>query len=247
MTIIASSSPEIKALSESFPIAPSFPKEIDFSDYSMFGSSSSCSRSTVNENHRHRNPHPFVSPRRVSSSDIDDDSEHLGESRNQNQSKSSKLETTTPEKGTNRNMSNATDQQHYHDMDSGVDELALYMERHTLGIDSPICSPNVSSQKDNVCPMEEEKTPSTNNRSNSFNFNTAMKDSQQQQQRRYRSLSSIERPACHRRVSFDSLPSPAEIVASPILLNPPAPSSKRAHSCTNDDSRSPLAMDYSIF
>ena len=255
LAIIASSSPEIKALSESFPITPSFPKEIDFTDSSMFGSASSSSQLTMNENDRHhqhqqqyRNSYPFVSPLWVSSSDIEDNCEHLSESGNRHQSNPSKVETKTREE-TNHNTSNRAEQQHYHDMDTDVDELALYMERQTLGID---CSPTATSQKENVCPMEEETTPSTNNRSNSFNFKSATKESQQQQQQRHqrrhhRSLSSIERPGCHRRISFNSLPSPAEIVASPILLNPPIPSSKRSRSYTNDDGPSPLAMDFPIF
>jgi hypothetical protein len=229
MAIIASSSPEIKALSDQ-PIAPSYPHEINFDLFQDQPAKKGDvdSKSTTNDGSLH---HPnYESPVATKTFERDMVNHHRP------------LRGATPSGQMEREDAFMDD----------ADELALYMEQSTIGDSRP--TRLLLGQKENVMPRFDfgAKTPEASNTTHShggeFTFKSAMRSTEP---RRHRSLNSVgKRPSFHRRVSFDSLPSPAEITSTPQQRPLHRPSLQHI-TCNFERSKSfelgtksPLAMDF---
>ncbi|KAG7338107.1 hypothetical protein IV203_016964 [Nitzschia inconspicua] len=138
--------------------------------------------------------------------------------------------------------------------DDEADGLAKYLQQQNIAaeIRSPI-PPTIGEPKENLSPTFgfHDKTPEISNqtrRENNLTFKSALR----KETRRHRSLSFVagcpeqrQLNTMHRRVSFDSLPSPAEI-ASLHALHSPA-TSKPTLNALAPPGKSPLAMDFPFY
>jgi hypothetical protein len=199
MTIIASTSPEIKALG-GFPITPNFPNEVNFESFhrrqgsldSLFSVDSDSVASIVER--------PFHTPMRT-----DSQSEYDGNGLSQ-------FNTVTPQ-DCNANEEESAFMEE-------ADALCIVMKKQNLG------SEGIEDR------MQYNHFSSLNSRCASFEQRIKIPRGHGC---RHMTSPSLDRLSMHRRVSFSSLPSPAEI-ASPEIASRPAHSPftpRRAASCNN--------------
>lgn len=224
MAIIASSSPEIKALTSKPIVTPNSPR-----DQEPIPQVSNVSSPIASV------PSPVLT---ATTDHIGDQIHIMNQSKSKVGRDSLHMCTGTPNRTVHINA---------------TDELALYLDKLTIEMDPPTSTETVNEEehKENVTLLYEyhDKTPETSNRSSgvSFTFKSSMR---KEINRRHRSLSSLgvrnrrtEQHSFHRRVSFNSLPSPAEIAESPTRL-PPIRTSPETSSTSIPTGKSPLAMDF---
>jgi hypothetical protein len=229
MAIIARSSPEIKALVEDHPGTPCLPHEINFEFCEQPGGSSEYVIPSSPEVHR-----AFVSP--LPSMD------HISD---ENCSQSHEMRKSSDAAKCNCQQSDPK-------LDD-ADELALYMQRQSLSpeIRSPPPHTSTGEYKENLSPpfSYEDKTPETSNRSSSagsFTFRSALrKESRRHQSLSSETVSQKRRPSFHRRVSFNSLPSPSDI-ASPRAQHVPVSINSSKPTSGAPPGKSPLAMEFPL-
>jgi hypothetical protein len=193
MTIIASTSPEIKALNLLSP--PTFPDEIKFESShrrldsldSLFSADSTCESSIVER--------PFVSPMMASMDHEDGRSDH-------SEIKRVSILEIDADAAESAFMEEA-------------DALCFFMKRQSLG---GLGTEDRINHKENVYSNLNTSRSSIESRATISPGHVPQFTSPFH-----------ERPSMHRRVSFTSLPSPAEIV-SPVVASPPTryPASPRA-------------------
>mmetsp|Transcript_27707 Transcript_27707/g.45817 ORF Transcript_27707/g.45817 Transcript_27707/m.45817 type:complete len:297 (-) Transcript_27707:708-1598(-) len=218
LAIIASTSPEIKALSAvDLPITPVFPHEINFDSYHV-----------NTEGHQSIPLEVSLTPSLTSFEKEDDRESELQEKEEVECQEDDRLSSESP------SPSDGDPQLHE------VDELVLYMEQSLSSFAMDDCSQIVSNRKENLRPcdeldMEDSTTPCTNNKSSRFTFKRSSL--------RQRALG-VKRPSFHRRVSFDNLPSPAEIASPELGCLTSIP--RRASSFSGTDGPSPLAMNFPL-
>ena len=233
MAIIASSSPEIKALSNQ-PITPCFPQELNFELTQQENGTDGVDKQQARTS--------FVSPLPAMTVD------HIHDNINEKARKRNSHEDWSVATGASSSIQ--------HPLETRMnepDELALYLQRQSLEMDVVSTPAVVGEQKENVSPpfSFDCRTPEASNRSSSgsaYTFKSALR----KETRRQHSLSSMmgsnkRRPSLHRRVSFNSLPSPAEIIASPEGRLPPQVNTTNSKlNVPPPPGKSPLAMDFPL-
>jgi hypothetical protein len=235
MAIIASSSPEIKALS-SQPITPSFPRELNFDFYQQ---ENDTEVETLKVRTTMTSPLPATNT---------DHTYHKN-------SEQARKRTTREDVCISTDVSSSALHPPETRMDE-ADELALFMERQCLVRDVSSPPTVIGEHKENLSPpfSFDGKTPEASNRSydgSSVPFRSAMRKETKDHHSLISSMvgSDKRRPTFHRRVSFTSLPSPAEI-ASP-RVQPPTPldtsNSLSILAEAPPRGKSPLAMDFPFF
>jgi hypothetical protein len=235
MAIIASSSPEIKALS-SRSITPSFPKGLNFDFYQQ-------ENDPVVETPKARTT--FVLPLPATNTD------HIHDKNSEQARK--------PITRDGAFVSNDVSSSTLHPPETRTDEadeLALFMERQSLVRDVASPPTAIGEYKENFSPpfSVERTTPETSNRSYDGSA-VPVRSALRKETKQHHSLSSMvssnkRRQSFHRRVSFTSLPSPAEIAT--LRAQSPTPvdtlhSQAILNNVAAPAGKSPLAMDFPFF
>jgi hypothetical protein len=235
MAIIASSSPEIKALSSSQTISPSFHRGLFFDFYQ---------EENETEVKKLKARTTFVCPFSATNNDhIHDKNSEKRRNRTMRQDKCYSSEVSSP---TLQHAKTRLDE---------ADELKLFVERRSLVRDVASPPTVIGEYKENVSPPFnfEGKTPEATDTNRSYDgCALTARSALCMETKPHHPLSSMvgsnkRRTSFHRRVSFNSLPSPSEIASLRALPPTPVHSSISIRGEAAPTGKSPLAMDFPFF